>query len=219
MRTLGFFCAAYFPPRMCLLHSGIDCALNGAAAVSNDRSTTYWVDQLKAGNPQAQREVVDRCWHLVVQQARQRLGKPIVSDAEDVAISVFDSFFRRTAEGRYPELSDGNELRQLFLTITRNKALEHLRRESRQKRGGNAVRLPEREDMAVEQKHPALEAEWNDQCKWLLQCLDESLREVALLRLQGGDVKDISAQLGMPQRTVERKLSLVREVWMREADK
>ena len=93
-------------------------------------STTYWINQLKAGNPQTPQEVCDRCWRLVVHQARQRLQKKqVVSDAEDVAVSVFDTFFRGTAEGRYAEMADGNDLRQLFLAITKNRAKDRMRRQ------------------------------------------------------------------------------------------
>ncbi len=177
-------------------------------------STTYWLEQLKAGNPQATHELCERCWRLVVHQARQRLQKKIVAfDAEDVAISVFDTFFRRTAEGRYPGVRDGNDLRTLFLAITKKKSLEHMRNENRQKRGGEAVKMPTSEDLASAQTSPALEAEWNDQCQWLLQKLDESLQDVTLLRLEDLTNQEIAEKLSMPLRTVERKLALIRELW------
>jgi DNA-directed RNA polymerase specialized sigma24 family protein len=180
----------------------------------DDASTTYWLKQLKAGNPQAPLEVCDRCWRLVVHQARLRLhNQPIVSDPEDIAVSVFDTFFRGTAEGKYDATADGNDLRKLFLAITRNKTLEHLRREHRQKRGGDVAKTPAADDLAAPQPDPALEAEWNDQCQWLLQNLDEGLRDVALLRLEGLANKELARKLAMPLRSVERKLALIREIW------
>ena len=182
--------------------------------MADDALMTYWLDQLRAGNPQAAQEVCERCWRLVVQQARRRLRRQHgIADEEDVAVSVFDTFFRREAEGRYKEMADGNDLRQMFLAITRNKVLDHLKREGRQKRGGDAAKVPATEDMASDQTDPALEAEWNDQCRWLLDNLDNNLRDLALLRLEGLSNKEIAGKMGMPLRAVERKLGLIRELW------
>ena len=51
----------------------------------------------------------------------------------------------------------------------------------------------------------------------LLIAVDD-LREVALLRMQGESLEEISARLGYVSRSVKRKLELIRELWERELD-
>ena len=50
----------------------------------------------------------------------------------------------------------------------------------------------------------------------LAELRDESLRRVALLRLEGYDKGDIATLLGCSVRSVERKLRLIRDVWLPE---
>jgi DNA-directed RNA polymerase specialized sigma24 family protein len=56
-----------------------------------------------------------------------------------------------------------------------------------------------------------------DECRRLLESLgDESLRRIALLRMEGYSDPEIAAKLGCGLRTVGRKLELIRKTWLRE---
>jgi DNA-directed RNA polymerase specialized sigma24 family protein len=57
-----------------------------------------------------------------------------------------------------------------------------------------------------------------DECRRLLEALgDETLRQIALLRMEGYNDSEIAARLGCGVRTVGRKLELIRKIWVRGA--
>ena len=47
----------------------------------------------------------------------------------------------------------------------------------------------------------------------LLALLDDELREIALLKLEGYSHDEIAQQIGRSTRTVDRRLGLIREKW------
>jgi DNA-directed RNA polymerase specialized sigma24 family protein len=56
-----------------------------------------------------------------------------------------------------------------------------------------------------------------DECRRLLQALgNDTLRQIALLRMQGYSDPEIAQQLGCGLRTVGRKLELIRKTWLNE---
>jgi DNA-directed RNA polymerase specialized sigma24 family protein len=64
---------------------------------------------------------------------------------------------------------------------------------------------------------PAFAALVADECRRLLEALgDETLRRVALLRMEGYSDPEIATRLGCCLRTVGRKLELIRKTWLRE---
>jgi DNA-directed RNA polymerase specialized sigma24 family protein len=64
---------------------------------------------------------------------------------------------------------------------------------------------------------PALAAQMADECRRLLDLLDdERLRAVALGKMEGLTNAEIAARLGCIEKTVERKLRRIRGLWARE---
>jgi hypothetical protein len=56
-----------------------------------------------------------------------------------------------------------------------------------------------------------------DECRHLLEALgDETLRQIALLRMEGHCDGEIASRLDCSLRTVSRKLKLIRDIWMRK---
>ncbi len=47
---------------------------------------------------------------------------------------------------------------------------------------------------------------------------DETLREIAVMRIEGYSVEEIATKLGIGMRSIERKLQLIRTKWSREID-
>ena len=71
--------------------------------------------------------------------------------------------------------------------------------------------------MAGRDPTPAFAAMVTDECRRLLEALgDETLRRIALLRMEGYNDPEIAARLGCSVRTVGRKLDLIRKLWVRE---
>src|SRR5437762_11266024 len=73
--------------------------------------------------------------------ARQKLQGAArrAADEEDVALSVFVSLCDGAARERFPLLQDRDDLWGLLVVLTARKAVNLLKHERRQKRGGGAV--------------------------------------------------------------------------------
>src|SRR5262249_37437435 len=110
-------------------------------------SVTEWIAQLQSGNPSAAQHLWERDFRRLVQLAGKRLqgAARAAADEEDVALSAFASFCRGAREGRFPQLSDRNDLWRLLVVLTARKALHLLRAAHCQKRGGTLASSPEPE--------------------------------------------------------------------------
>ena len=197
-------------------------------SADGDDSVTRWVSELRAGDRcEAPRLLWERYFQRLARlaQARLRGGSTGPADGEDVALSVLDSFIRGAAEGRYPGLAGRDDLWRLLVTITARKAHNRRRDEGRKKRGGGrvvgaaALAGPGGDDFLAqlvgEEPTPEFAALVVDEYRRLFGSLsDESLRVVALLKLEGHSNEEIARSLDCALRTVERKLELIRKRWL-----
>ena len=56
-----------------------------------------------------------------------------------------------------------------------------------------------------------------DECECKIEALDDAtLRQIALLRLEGHETRQIAEKLDVHQRTVQRKLSYIQSLWIAE---
>ena len=195
----------------------------------NDDEVTRWLGQLAEGDEAAAQRIWDRYYGKLVHLARRKLGdvNRRMADEEDVVLSAFHSFCRGVAAGRFPRLDDRHDLWKLLVTVTARKAVAQMRRTYRQKRGGGAVRgesffecgdSSNRNagigDVLGEEPTPELAALLSEQCEQLLDRLeDESLRKIALAKLEGYNNEEIAVQLGCAPRTIERRLAQIRQRW------
>jgi DNA-directed RNA polymerase specialized sigma24 family protein len=184
-------------------------------------SVTRFFDQLRAGDPSAAEELWLRFFPRLVALARQVLaGRPQrVADADDAAQSAFASFCLRVKAGEF-RVSDRDDLWNLLGVITSRKARKQVRKESAEKRGGlrvigeDALARPDGSPIPLDELAPLLTPEEFDlHCQELLDQLGPALREFALLRLLGFHNHEIAARLDCAERTVERKLNLIRLKW------
>jgi DNA-directed RNA polymerase specialized sigma24 family protein len=194
-------------------------------------SVTYWIHQLKAGDQMALQQLWEGYFRRLVGLARQRLQgvARLAADEEDVALSAFDSFNRGLQEGRFPRLLDRGDLWQVLVVLTLRKAANLANRERAQKRGGGRVRLvselpaseedegPAFANLIGREPDPAFAAQIAEQCRRLLGLLnDPEWRCMALWKMEGWTNDEIALQVGRSERTVERKLRLIRETWEKE---
>jgi len=200
--------------------------------VTEDDDVSRWLDGLAQGDDEAIRRIFERYFNQLVHVARNKLGDSSRrgSDEEDVAISAFHSLCQGAAAGRFPRLDDRHDLWRLMVTITARKAAAHLRRSRRQKRGRGDVRGESVFERAasselglgidhIQGKEPTPEvaAIISEQCGQLLDQLeDESLKTIALRKLEGYNNDEIAVLLECAPRTVERKLARIRQVWEAE---
>src|SRR5205823_11454003 len=133
-------------------------------AMSSPGSVTYWIGQLKAGDPAVARELWERYFQRLVGLARKKLqhAPRRAADEEDVALSAFDSFCRRAEQGQFPRLDDRNDLWQVLLMITGRKAcdlVEHERREKRDRRRTQSLDAADFREPLSAEPEPAAAAE------------------------------------------------------------
>src|SRR5262245_1543413 len=103
-------------------------------------SVTHWITQVKAGDGRAAQQLWERYYRHLVNLARDKLQglgcRRIIEDEEDAALSAFDSFCRGAEKGKFPQLTDRQDLWQLLVVVTARKAIDVKNRENRLKRGG-----------------------------------------------------------------------------------
>lgn len=192
--------------------------------MSSDPPVSYWIDRLKAGDHQAAQKLWECYFRRLVGLARQKLQcvPRRMADEEDVALSAFHSFCQGAEKGRFPRLEDRSDLWQLLVMITARKAADLIQYERRKKRGGDrsadasSVEI-DLEELISREPTPEFAAQVAEQCQRLLGRLsEESLRAVALWKMEGYTTEQIADRLGCVPRTVERKLRLIRECWVKE---
>jgi DNA-directed RNA polymerase specialized sigma24 family protein len=187
----------------------------------SEGSVTHWIGRLQAGNEEAARLLWERYFRRLVGLARKRLhASPFRSHEEDVALSAFASFCRGARESRFPRLADRKNLWGLLITITSRKALDLLEHE------GRPIRYPGPTDPHVEnllgqEPDPAFAAQVAEDLQHLLDRLHEpGLQEIALWKLEGYTNEEIAAKLSLVhpthERSVERKLAVIRQRWTEE---
>src|SRR5262249_36692594 len=134
-------------------------------------------------------------------------------DGEDVALSAFESFCHAAAAGRFPQLGDRNDLWRLLIYIAAQKISKVIAREHAVIRGAGATHEGQSAIAQVvgREPSPSLAAEVADTCRTLLELLDDdTLRRVALWKMEGYTNEEIAARLDRSLKTVSNKLKLVR---------
>ena len=196
-------------------------------------SISRWIDDLRAGRDDAADALWRPYYERLVGLARRKLGDvpKRVADEEDVVISAFQSFCAGAAAGRFPKLSDRDDLWQVLVMLTVRKAINQRKRETAQKRGVGRVRGEsafldpsaegegEREGIAQvvdSLPSPDMLAELIDELERLFDRLDDDQRQLALWRLESYSNREIAQRLERTIRWVERKFRLIRHAWMQE---
>jgi DNA-directed RNA polymerase specialized sigma24 family protein len=193
----------------------------------NGGSVTHWIRLLQEGDHAGAQALWERYFVQLESVARGRLrgALPAIADAEDVALSAFDSLFRALEGGRLPQLRDRDNLFRLLVVITARKVAHLLRDQQRQKRGGGWFKLGSGGDAAVELEQvighaptPEFAVQVVEEADRLLSRLpSKDLQQVAIWKMEGYTNAEIATKLGCAPRTVDRKLRLIRHLWEEEA--
>jgi RNA polymerase sigma factor (sigma-70 family) len=193
-------------------------------------SVTHWIGDLKDGGDAAAQLIWERYFEKLVHLARNRMrGRKLtpVEDEEDAAISAFDSFCRRASLGKFPRLNDRDDLWRLLVVLTVRKVIDQLERERAVMRGPDKVvseavlKSPDGrgglDALAGREPSPEFAAMVAEQYTELRSTLgDDTLRKILDLRLEGYTREEIAARLNVAERTVTRKLDLIRHSWLGE---
>jgi DNA-directed RNA polymerase specialized sigma24 family protein len=194
--------------------------------MSSDVSVTRLIGMLKEGDRAAAQQLWETYFQRLVGLARARLQNTTrrQADEEDVALSAFASFCRRAECGGFPRLQDREDLWQLLFVLTVRKAINLVHYQGRLSRGAGRVKsLADLEGLEIEsaighEPSPEFAAEMTDECRRLLERLgDPTLRSVALWKMEGFTNAEIAARLRCVEKSVERKLRAIRQIWSGEA--
>jgi DNA-directed RNA polymerase specialized sigma24 family protein len=188
-------------------------------------SVTLWVEQLRAGNSQAAQQLWEAYYRRLVELARKQLAgrRRLVGDEEDVALSAFKSLCRGLEQGRFPDIADRDDLWNLLVTLTLHKVLHLVRDERRLKRGGAWSFIEAAgsdgeilNQLVCREPAPEMAVQLTEEMERLLgQLPNAELVELALLKMEGFTNAEISVRWQKTERTVERKLNLIRQIWQK----
>ena len=187
-------------------------------------SVTKLIQKVKDHDPEAAGGIWKRYFERLLPRARAKLqtGPARVVDEEDVLVSVFDRFFRAAGEGRFDRLNDRDDLWQILLMLTDRKVIDSQRHASAEKRGSGhvigesqmPVDLTELQELVDHEPTPEVVAIFNENLSWAIHRLsDDKTREVAILKLEGYNNREIAEKLSISNSSVERKLRVIRTVW------
>lgn len=184
-----------------------------------------WYQSLRDGGSRATHQLWEMYFERMVRVARRKLVgvQRLDSDEEDVALSAFKSFCLGFQRGNFDQKGDPENLWPLLVTLTLNKAIDHVRRAKRLKRGGGTEMDSPNDgfgpwsELASREPSPELQVAAEDSFQQLLDMLDatgdSTLREVLLHSMVGESSPEIARHLDCTQRTVQRKLQTIRMIW------
>jgi RNA polymerase sigma factor (sigma-70 family) len=188
-------------------------------------SVTRFFNQVRQGDRSATRELFQRFFPRLLGLARKTLaGSPQrMADAEDAVQGALLSFWRQAERGDFAGELHRDSLWRLLAVMTVRKARKQLARERAEKRGGGRVvsevdlRRTGQGEARLDEALGQLPAEHVDLlCNELLELLDGDLRSCAVLRLMGYKNREAADLLGCTERSIERRLQQIRNVWQRE---
>jgi RNA polymerase sigma-70 factor (ECF subfamily) len=199
-------------------------------------SITRLLQDLESGTPSVRRQAETEIWNRYFPQLLALARRSIDArtrrreDEEDILQSMYHSFCVRLKKGEY-ELDGRGDLWKLLVTMTlfkTRRAIAKHRRQRRDTRRETAPQSPsdnqsgvwafEQMDRAAPTPDEALA--FNEEVQTRLAVLDPTLRQIVLWKLEGYTNAEIAGKdkLNCAERTIERKLSRIRELWTRDED-
>jgi RNA polymerase sigma-70 factor (ECF subfamily) len=184
-----------------------------------DDGSAELVMRWQNGDQDAARELFQRYSERLMALAKTRLSAKVAirANAEDVIQSVYRSFFVKAKSGRYVFERSG-DLWRLLVAITLQKVRRQIEVHTAQKRN---IHLEYREqpgwpsvssDALAREPSPAEGAALADELERIMDRLEASHRKMLELRLQGYNLDEIAAEMGVSTRTVKRGLQRIRQL-------
>ena len=194
---------------------------------------TIWLEQLRAGDSAAARQLWQRYVERLIRLASRKLGDlpRRVADEVDVVNAAFHDFLRGVEEGSFMRLDDREDLWQVLVMLTKRKAIGLRRQTQAEKRGGGQVRGESALEMDFVlssaapgigqftgcEPTPQFAAQVQEEFSRLYGLLaDDTLRQIAHGKLEGYTNTELAGKLQLALRAVERKLQLIRRLWSEE---
>ena len=186
-----------------------------------------WLQRLQADNDDATQRLWEEYFQKLTVVARARLPemRRRVFDEEDIALSALQSFCNGIRAGRFPQLNDEGNLWALLVLITKRKAAHRIRDETAKKRGGGNLQgesaLGQQGILGFAANEPTAEfaTQMAEELGYLRELLkDDGLEQIAMYRLQGFTNAEIAGKMNCVERTIDRRLALIRRIWAESVD-
>ena len=195
--------------------------------MSQSPNVSHWIELVKGGDSVAANKIWRHYFDQLVRAVRRKLygQNRAVSDEEDIVLSVFESFYDAAENGRFPDLSDRDDLWQLLLRMSGRKVIDKRRRDRRQRRGGE-VRVHSLNELRDGES--VIDAIGDEPSPEMVLIMQESveqffshlgvgqLRDLAGAKLEGYSNAELAERFGCSERTIERRLHLIREKCQQE---
>ncbi|APZ96057.1 ECF-type sigma factor [Fuerstiella marisgermanici] len=201
---------------------------------SSEQSVSGWLVDLRDGGNTVVANVWGRYFQKLVRLAQSHLrnAEKRVEDEEDVALSVMDSLCAGAAANRFQEITNREELWVLLATMTHRKCVNRIRRNVAQKRGsgkvvgeadlsagGSPSMQMSLDDLESSDPDPETLAVLQEDYELLMQTLrNDEMRDIAKLRMDGYSTPEIAQRTNLSERSIRRKLDLIRDTWLGQVD-
>lgn len=195
--------------------------------MSNHSRVTHWIQLVREGDSAAANEIWRLYFDRLVRAVRGRLfgQNRAVSDEEDIVLSVFNSFYEAAENGRFPNLQDRDDLWRLLMRMAGRKVIDKRRHDMRQRRGGQ-VEVASLD--AADDQQQIFQAIGSEPSPEMVLMMQESvaqlfshlgvghLRDLAGAKLEGYSNAELASRFDCSERTIERRLHLIREKCQQE---
>ena len=189
-----------------------------------ERQITVWLKRMDDEPNEAQRAIWEAFHARVTSYVQKKLASvpKRVADEDDLASSAMVSLFKVLQSKKYPGLNDTSGLWRMLLKIAARKVSGHIDRETAARRGGGKVRgesvftKPGCDINSVPCEPSSLfcEALMKELLEKIRHIGDERTELIVTRKLAGySSNREIAHELKCAERTVERKLELVRDSW------
>lgn len=192
-------------------------------------SITAWIGQLHTREEEALARLHRRLWPVLLERARRQLNRAPIrfANEEDVAQEAFWAFFRALKAGKVPQLANRHDLLAFLTHIMACKACNLIEGEiGAQKRGLGRIR----DEAALRRgatgsvqlvidhfegpgPSPLEQTLLEDCYEHFVGGLSEELQRFATLHLLGYTNQEVAQEMDCHERTVARKLALIRAKW------
>lgn len=191
--------------------------------MADSDSEISWLEALKQGDQVAADRLWQRYFDQLAHWARHRLNPAVcrMANEEDVALSALKSFCHGLRAGRFPLLSDPDNLWSVLVMLTARKIARLVKHETRLKRRNHASDGTSADidllSVIGPGPTPDLAVQLAEECQRLYDSLpNDSLRAVMKARLEGYTIPEIADLQACTTRTVDRKLKTIKALWERE---
>ena len=192
-------------------------------------AVTQMIERLRSDDPRERDEAARLVWEYYFRDllalAQRRLGPQIRRkvDADDILQSVYASICRRQERGTF-ELYDRDDFWKLLVTVTLNKVRNAAKWHQRAKRDiHREVALAAFEGGPHEAGGLRIQAAGAtpdevlglaEEVERRIDSLDDPLlKQIVLKKLEGLTNKEIAVHLDYTERTIDRKLAIIRAKW------